>query len=438
MTSAEALLDGTPYSAYLYSYPHKTAYRRLEPAVPLERAWSSEERDALFLYVHVPFCGVRCGFCNLFTDPRPKERAVQDYVDALEREARATAKAIGEAAYARVALGGGTPTYLDPASLERVLDLTEHVMGADLAAVPSGIEVSPDTATDDRLSLLRERGFDRVSIGVQSFLDEEARAVFRPQDGGQVRHALDRIRGHGFPILNVDLIYGIEGQTTASWIASLEEALRWAPEELYLYPLYVRPLTGLGLRGGEWDDQRIALYRAGRDLLLDRGYEQVSMRMFRRAHADEPPGPVYHCQEDGMVGLGCGARSYTSGLHYSSEYAVRTGGVREILADYAARSTGDFRAARWGFTLDSEEQRRRWLILSLLGGGVERAAWTRRFDGDLDEAFPELRELIERGLATDQHGILSLTSMGIERSDAIGPWLHSPAVRAAMEDWEIR
>src|SRR5205823_596337 len=152
-----------------------------------------------------------------------------------------------------------------------------------------------------------------------------------------VEVALGRLRAAGFPTLNLDLIYGLPGQTVASWLTSVRAALRWRPEELYLYPLYARPLTRLGRSRGGGDDLRPECYRQARAVLLDAGYTQVTMRMFRAAHAPGEGGPVYCCQEDGMVGVGCGARSYTRALHYATEYAVRAAGIREILTDYIAR-----------------------------------------------------------------------------------------------------
>src|SRR5262249_25931394 len=158
------------------------------------------------------------------------------------------------------------------------------------------------------------------------------------------------------PTLNIDLIYGIAGQTYASWLASLDAALAWQPEELYLYPLYVRPLTGLakaGSRDPSWDEQRLPPYRARRDPLLGHGYRQVAMRMFRRAGAPlDHRGDDYSCQSDGMVGLGCGARSYTSKLHYSFDYAVSTSEVRGIIDDFVARDAADFGFAEVGFEMD--------------------------------------------------------------------------------------
>src|SRR6185369_12116493 len=147
--------------------------------------------------------------------------------------------------------------------------------------IPASCETSPLTADEARLRVLRERGIDRVSIGVQSFVEAEVGAIGRSQRTSVVEQALERIRKFDFPVLNLDLMYGLPGQTVASWLASLQSALRFEPEELYLYPLYVRPLTGMSRHPKEWDDIRLACYRKARSLLLHSGYEQVSMRMFR-------------------------------------------------------------------------------------------------------------------------------------------------------------
>jgi oxygen-independent coproporphyrinogen-3 oxidase len=429
---------GSPYQSYLYGYPHKTAYRALAPPVPLQQAWAQEDKSALFLYLHVPFCEMRCGFCNLFTTVNPDEDLVEAWLAALSRQARAVAEGVGAARYARVVLGGGTPTFLTEGQLERAFDLVES-MGAEPLQVPVGCEVSPSTCTPERLAVLRRRGVDRASIGVQSFLPPEAKAAGRPQDLATVHSALDLLREMGFPVLNIDLIYGIEGQTEESFVASLRAALRWAPEELYLYPLYVRPLTGLGRRAltgefPEWDEQRLRLYRAGRAFLRGEGYRQVSMRMFKKGQ--DLDGPVYRCQEDGMVGLGVGARSYTRELHWSTEYAVAQGGVRSIVRGYVGQQ--DFSRADWGFRLDGEEQRRRYVALSLLSEGVEREGYRQRFGTELDADLPALADLQRWGLATDDGLRLVLTDAGVERADAIGPWLFSERVKGLMREWEAR
>ncbi|MEV4091216.1 STM4012 family radical SAM protein [Streptosporangium saharense] len=439
MTAAKAGLDAGPYQGYVYAYPHKTAYRPLDPRPTLRRVWEREPLESLFLYLHIPFCEMRCGFCNLFTRTGAPEELVTAYLDALERQARAVRDALDGPEFVLAAVGGGTPTYLSADELTRLFDLTERITGVDLRAVPLSVETSPATATADRLAVLAERGTTRISIGVQSFLDAEARAAVRPQRRAEVEAALGRIRDVKFESLNLDLIYGIDGQTERTWRHSLDAALAWRPEEIYLYPLYVRPLTGLGRRAGDWDDHRLGLYRQGRDHLLAEGYEQVSMRMFRL------PGSggltEYTCQSDGMVGLGCGARSYTSGLHYSHEYAVSARQVRGIIDDYVRLPAGEFAFANVGFHLDEAERRRRHLLQSLLQmEGLDLDAYRERFDTEATEDFSaELETLTDRGWLDGPDGRrLRLTSEGLAHSDAIGPWLFSAPVHELMVGYEQR
>jgi oxygen-independent coproporphyrinogen-3 oxidase len=251
---------------------------------------------------------------------------------------------------------------------------------------------------------------------------------------------LGRIRDLAFPSLNIDLIYGLPGQTVESWLTSLHAALRWEPEELYVYPLYVRPLTGLDRRGcTAHDELRLACYRNGRDLLLTRGYEQVSMRMFRRVGTGDAIDPVYCCQDDGMVGLGCGARSYTRRLHYSTDFAVGREGVREIIADYLGRTETQFAHADYGVAVSDAEHRRRWLIKSLLRtAGFDRSAYRSTFDADVIDDFPQLVDLGDEGYVTVDGDQIRPTPLGIEWSDALGPALFSDDVRATMAEFELR
>ncbi|MFJ5122504.1 STM4012 family radical SAM protein [Kitasatospora sp. NPDC088548] len=442
--TADRAAEQSPYQSYVYAYPHKTAYRPLPDRPALRELWAGEPQHALSLYLHIPFCEVRCGFCNLFTRIGSPEGLTTAYLDALDRQAGAVREALADdARFALAAFGGGTPTYLTAAELERLCDIAERRMGADLRAIPLSVEASPATATTDRLEVLAARGTTRLSLGVQSFVDAEARSAVRPQKRADVEAALGRIRAAGFPVLNIDLIYGIDGQDEAGWLRSLDAALAWQPEELYLYPLYVRPLTGLARRGEQesrtaWDTRRLALYRTGRDHLLAHGYQQVSMRMFRRAASPQAGSGEYACQTDGMVGLGCGARSYTSRLHYSFDYAVNATEVRGIIDDYVA--TEDFGRAEVGRSMTAEEARRRHLVQSLLQAeGMPLAEYRARFGGTPAEDFPaELAAFGARGWLADDPLRLMFSPEGLAHSDAAGPMLFSPEVRALMADYEVK
>lgn len=437
IVNANSLSFESPYVGYAYGYPHKSAYRPINPPVPLREAWQEEDRTALFLYLHVPFCEYRCGFCNLFTLANVGGELPDAYLRQLRQQAHAVKEALPDAQFVRAAIGGGTPTFFDERQLAELLDIASDALGVDFRAVPASIEASPATVSSDKLQLLRERGIERLSLGVQTFDNRDSQRLGRPQSSTEAHAAMEIARAAGFPILNVDLIYGGPGQSVNAWESTVREALAYNPEEIYLYPLYVRPLTGLGQTAAEPSDTRLACYRLARELLLDAGYSQVSMRMFRAKASPSDDGPAYCCQGDGMLGLGCGARSYTRRLHYSTEFAVGRSGVRSIFAAYMQRSTAELSFADYGVWLDDDDERRRFIILGLLQAeGLDLAAYRRRFIADARDDLPQLAELVDHGFANHESDRLQLTSAGLELSDAIGPWLYSTRVSRLMEECE--
>ncbi|GGK46834.1 hypothetical protein GCM10010094_03490 [Streptomyces flaveus] len=270
---------------------------------------------------------------------------------------------------------------------------------------------SPATATADRLAVLAERGTTRLSLGVQSFVDAEARSAVRPQRRADVEAALARIRDAGIPVLNIDLIYGIEGQTEESWRRSLDAALAWQPEELYLY------------RSCSLSHRQSCV--------------QDCLSVACRERSED-----YACQTDGMVGLGCGARSYTSALHYSFDYAVDMHRIRGIIDDYTGRATDDFRHADFGWRMSAEEARRRHLLQSLLQAeGMPVADYRTRFGTSPGDDFAtELARFHYRGWLDDSAApdLLRLSPEGLAHSDALGPALFSAAVRERMAVYEAK
>lgn len=436
--SEEILVD--PYVAYSYSYPHKSAYGELTPAVSLDEVWQQENRENLFLYMHLPFCEMRCGFCNLFAHAGAGEETFDAYLDSVQRQTRRLAGATyGKRNVARMAFGGGTPTVLSVRQLGRLFRMLATDFDADPLNIPTSVETSPKTATQEKLQLLRSWGVERISIGVQSFLDTEVHAIGRPQQSSEVHAAISLIKQLEFPTLNIDLIYGQPGQTLDSWTESLDETLRYAPDEVFLYPLYVRPQTGLGRREKQFDPQAALakdMYRAGRDRLLEAGYRQESMRCFSLKPETSESGPSYCCQSDGMLGLGAGARSYTSQLHYSSRFAVQAAGVRAILDQWMQRTEHDFGFADWGIWLTEEERQRRYVIQSLLHyQGLDQNQFTQTFGKTPQEVVPRLKQLAISGYVEEVVDRLRLTPEGMAMSDAIGPALYSDFSREKLAEF---
>lgn len=437
-TPLESWLEN-PYQAYSYSYPHKSAYGTLDPPVDLHELWQSENRSSLFLYVHLPFCEMRCGFCNLFTRTGGEELHDR-YLDSLGLQMRVMDRCTeGERKISRMAVGGGTPTVFSPAQLTRLFDLLEQNFAAKPAQAETSVETSPATATLDRLQVLKDRGVHRISMGVQSFLEEEAHAMGRPQRTADVHQAMKNIQACQFPIVNLDLIYGQASQTVDSWMQSIETALQYAPEELFLYPLYVRPETGLG--GRERDSTANSLfyqtcYERAREKLLAHGYEQFSMRSFRRVDTQSlfaETAIPYCCQQDGMLGLGCGARSYTQSVHYSGRFAVSKTGVAAIIDRWLEQKEQDFQQAKWGVRLQRNDRLRRFIIQSILNrDGLDLGRLKQLFGADALEECHQVETLLNKGLLVPLGDRLKLTPVGMGYSDSIGPYLYSEESRQSL------
>ena len=427
------------YQSYLYSYPHKTAYRHFEKPVDLTELWQDEKRHALYLYSHIPFCKMKCSFCNLFTVSNPEDDAVELYLNQLKTEALVMRDILGDFAFAGYAVGGGTPSLLNLEQLSRLFAIYRDILQVDLANIPGSFEISPETISDEKLQLLSEQGIERLSIGIQSFIEAEAKSVGRYQTDESIHPILEKIVSYDFPVFNIDLIYGIPGQTLETWLTSLKQSLHYQPAEIFLYPLYIRPLTSLhkktGIQSAE-TDFRDQLYQLGRDFLLSQGYVQDSMRLFRHNRLTNTRGSDYSCQEDGMIGLGTNARSYTQDVHYSTEYAVSRPNVATIVQDYLQKPASAFQQANYGIKLSKDDRRRRYLIKSLLkADGVNLQDYANLFKDNLLDSFPELNTLVEMQLATQNHQKLQLTEAGLAYSDLLGHWFISDSVKVKMQEY---
>jgi oxygen-independent coproporphyrinogen III oxidase len=189
---------------------------------------------ARHLYLHLPFCSSRCGYCDFVTVVGRRSDHGR-YVDALLRELDLRRAAI-DAQLETVYLGGGTPTFTDAAALERLL-------AALPAAAEVTVEANPETVTEALAALLVRCGVDRVSLGAQTFAPRLLEVLDRVASADDVRRAVYRLRDAGVDNISLDLIYGIPGQTTADLGRDLAQALALEPEHVSAYELEAKPGT---------------------------------------------------------------------------------------------------------------------------------------------------------------------------------------------------
>lgn len=415
------------YVDYMYSYPHKTAYRPFSsPVSLLPYLEQVKGRNASF-YFHIPFCSHKCGYCNLFSLQTNRGEYITAYLNTLRRQAQQLAPLTAGLAFDSFAIGGGTPLLLTVPQLEFLLD-TAALFGVHPSNAFTSIETSHEYADTARLNLLKQAGVARVSIGIQSFQDKELIALKRRPRQDSICQALNAIQKMDFPYFNIDLIYGIKGQTVESFLYSLEKALRFQPNELFIYPLYVRQGTGITER--EPDDVCFRMYRVACELLQAKGFLQTSMRRF--IHHPSTDAEV-SCGDEVMLSCGSGGRSYLGDLHYATRYTVCQQCIAREIDEYMA--TTDFTVARNGFILSAKEQQQRFIIKNLMYyTGIDKAEYTRRFGESLDR-IPLFRELAEQHWIEETPECIRLTSEGLGYSDYIGQLFIPLGIRQLMETY---
>ncbi len=293
--------------------------------------------DLAGLYVHVPFCKRKCPYCDFFS--RPPGGRIAELVADLGREADLYAGICGP--FDTVYVGGGTPSLLGPREVfDLFATLRKLLAASDSPPEPEiTVELNPADVGADRLAALREAGVNRLSLGVQSFHDEELAFLGRRHRRDGALRAIEEIRTAGFASLGLDLIYGLPGSNRARWYESLDRALEFRPEHLSCYALTIAEGTPFGeqLARGELavvdEKEAAALFVATSERLCDAGYEHYEVSNFAR----EPPLRSRHNQKYWRriptLGLGPAAHSFDGRARWSNS--------RDIDQYHRALAAGD-------------------------------------------------------------------------------------------------
>jgi putative oxygen-independent coproporphyrinogen III oxidase len=274
---------------------------------------SVEAATTAGIYVHVPFCLTRCGYCD-FNAYAGLDGLKPRYLLALLAEASLAAPAWHDVEVGSVFLGGGTPTTMEPADLKSLLThLRDRFAIADDAEITT--EANPDTVDRVRLEQLRAAGFGRLSMGAQSFDPAVLRALERVHSPESVRRAFRAAREAGYDNVNLDLIYGADGEGLDSWEDTLRQTVTLAPEHVSAYALTIEPATPLGRKvaAGEVPapdpDLQADMFAAACDVLASAGYVHYEVSNWAK--------PGYECRHNlgywerrPYLGLGAGAHSY--------------------------------------------------------------------------------------------------------------------------------
>ncbi len=231
----------------------REAARPTYAALPAETAGMGSAIEAL--YIHVPFCTSKCHYCDFYSLAGHMEEA-DSFLEAMEREAELQEGHFGKLVPETIFIGGGTPTLLDAGRLEQLLSIIDrHIDRRRL--VEFTVEGNPNTFDAERARVLAGRGVNRLSFGAQSFVADELKTLQRDHDPENVAKAFEIARAAGFENLNVDLIFGIPGQTMATWEYSLGSALALGPTHMSCYSLTYEPNTAMTARMKRGEFQEI-------------------------------------------------------------------------------------------------------------------------------------------------------------------------------------
>jgi len=277
------------------------------------------------LYVHLPFCASRCGYCDFVTLVGRRE-GHGAYVDALLAELRLRRECLADP-IETVFLGGGTPTFTRPEELARLL------VGLPRAAEVT-VEANPETVTPALAALLRREGVTRVSLGAQSFRPALLAVLERRARPEVVRAAFYHLRDAGFDNISLDLIYGIPGQSPADLDLDLAEAIALGPEHLSCYELEAKPGTRFTAAHGE-ELQRQADALEGYFELVVETLVGAGFRWYETANFCRPGRRARHnlgyWRGEDYLGLGIGAVSTVSGVRWRN--GSRLAGYLQALED---------------------------------------------------------------------------------------------------------
>ncbi|MCB9508747.1 MAG: radical SAM family heme chaperone HemW [Deferribacteres bacterium] len=375
--------------------------------------------DTAAIYLHIPFCEQRCSYCDFYTVAK-REQAIPDYVDALLTEIDLQQASLfwQQQKYSTIFFGGGTPSLLSVAQVSRIVEALRSAFFISEAAEVT-MEANPGTVSRDQLAGYRQAGVNRLSLGVQSFHEDELRQVDRIHSVSDIYKTVDATRAVGFANLSIDLIFALPGQRPSRWRENLHQAVQLAPEHISAYnltiedgtPLY-RLLTSGKIRPLSEGRAR-AVYNFSIDFLAAHGYDQYEVSNYAKAGFHSHHNYKYW---DGScyLGLGASAHSFDGQRRFAN-----VGNYVHYMKKLAeGRLPQDFE--EW---LTPEQKRFEMIFLGLRrSAGLNLAAYRAAFQADFyDEYEVQMEKMLhgEQPLLRLEDGHLRLTRDGLLLCDAV-------------------
>lgn len=366
------------------------------------------------LYIHIPFCKTKCGYCDFYS--ATDTGRIDDYLDALFREIESYREEFTE--FDTVYLGGGTPSLL---SLKQIEDLLNKIRKTFkiLPASEITIEVNPADFGVEDLSNLHDMGINRINIGVQSFDDRELAFLGRRHNSLQAMNTLGSARLAGFDNIGLDLMYSLPGQRLEKWKTSLAKAIAFQPEHISCYELELKTGTPLGLRYGQakpgprMEERRRNFFMKTSEILEEAGYIHYEISNFTLRMSKASRHNQKYWDHTPYLGLGPSAHSFKENRRWWNH---------ESLYDYIHDLNVGKRPVSSSEELGNEELAMETLFLGLrMRKGIDLEEYDRMYGHNLlKEKGRQLQEWIKAGLIEIDKNRIRPTRAGMAVADGLG------------------
>jgi oxygen-independent coproporphyrinogen-3 oxidase len=380
-------------------------------------------------YIHVPFCTAECHYCPYYKVFGKSEEEVDQYLDGIDQELAGQERRFGRLEAASLYVGGGTPSFMSASQIDMFFTSIERHI-----EIPAGTEITfemhPETVTDDRLAVLHEHGVNRINIGVESFNDVVLSGENRRHTAEEAVAAFERTRATGAAV-NIDLIYGLRGETVHSWEQNLDRIAELRPDSTTMYYLRLKRgtpehnLWKISPKTFPTDDELLLMHAMNFERMAEAGYAQNPTDWFIR----DPR--YFHVYQDhnwrrtddvGLLGIGPSAYSYIDGWQSYN--------VNDIVRWQGSLERGVLPIWR-GEHLTGDDPMRRTVMLGIKMG-MNRPDFERTYGIDVVAAFPETWErLVNLGLTISPKNV-DLTYAGKLFADEVGQQFYSDAMKARM------
>lgn len=365
------------------------------------------------VYLHIPFCKSRCSYCDFATDVFRSNEIVERYVNALIKEIEKPKTKAQKLKTNSIYFGGGTPSLLSPAQLEKILDAVYKKFSvAENAEIT--MEMNPATMTIETVRAYRNLGVNRASFGAQTFDDTELKRLGRRHTASDVRETIELLRDAGFTNVSFDLIAGLPRQTLSDWERNLTEALKLKPEHLSLYLLEIHEGTPLAeqIRSKRQPEPDEDLSAEMYELMLEKtaaeNYFQYEISNFSLKNFESRHNSKYWTL-DAVYGFGVSAHSFDGTHRYANERD--TAKYVEMIENAASSVT-------YREEIDAASE---FIFLGLrLARGIDTEKYKKRFGIDILEKYAaDLQRLAEAELIEISRNHLKLTRKGMLYSNEV-------------------